>query len=154
MEKNGIYLSGKGKKQFIQEFERKLYQKIQIDGCDRTYDFVIKSEIQKLKKFIETGEKYKPYKYVWKAKMFVILVYDVKAKRNNKILKTCRKYLRHVQKSVFEGNLTEAKLKRLKNELKKISNEKEDSIIIYRFETLKYSSKEVLGTYEEDSVFL
>lgn len=51
--------------------------------------------------------------------MFVILVYDVKAKRNNKILKTCRKYLRHVQKSVFEGNLTEAKLKRLKNELKK-----------------------------------
>ena len=64
--------------------------------------------------------------------MFVILVYDVKTKRNNKILKTCRKYLRHVQKSVFEGNLTEAKLKRLKNELKKISNEKEDSIIIYR----------------------
>lgn len=49
VEKNGIYLSGKGKKQFIQEFERKLYQKIQIDGCDRTYDFVIKSEIQKLK---------------------------------------------------------------------------------------------------------
>ena len=86
--------------------------------------------------------------------MFVILVYDVKTKRNNKILKTCRKYLRHVQKSVFEGNLTEAKLKRLKNELKKISNEKEDSIIIYRFETLKYSSKEVLGTYEEDRVFL
>ena len=83
--------------------------------------------------------------------MFVILVYDVKTKRNNKILKTCRKYLRHVQKSVF---LTEAKLKRLKNELKKISNEKEDSIIIYRFETLKYSSKEVLGTYEEDSNFL
>ena len=86
--------------------------------------------------------------------MFVILVYDVKTKRNNKILKTYRKYLRHVQKSVFEGNLTEAKLKRLKNELKKISNEKEDSIIIYRFETLKYSSKEVLGTYEEDSNFL
>lgn len=86
--------------------------------------------------------------------MFVILVYDVKTKCNNKILKICRKYLRHVQKSVFEGNLTEAKLKRLKNELKKISNEKEDSIIIYRFETLKYSSKEVLGTYEEDSNFL
>ena len=86
--------------------------------------------------------------------MFVILVYDVKTKRNNKILKTCRTHLRHAQKSVFEGNLTEAKLKRLKNELKKISNEKEDSIIIYRFETLKYSSKEVLGTYEEDSNFL
>lgn len=56
--------------------------------------------------------------------MFVILVYDVKTKRNNKILKICRKYLRHVQKSVFEGNLTEAKLKRLKNELKKSAMKK------------------------------
>ena len=47
--------------------------------------------------------------------MFVILVYDVKTKRNNKILKTGRKYLRHLQKSVVEGNLTEATLNRLKN---------------------------------------
>ena len=31
---------------------------------DRTYDYVIKNEIQKLKKFFEYGEKYKPYKYV------------------------------------------------------------------------------------------
>lgn len=30
---------------------------------DRTYDYVIKNEIQKLKKFFEYGEKYKPYKY-------------------------------------------------------------------------------------------
>ena len=64
VENNGIYLSREGKKQFIREFERKLYQKVQIDGLDRTYDYVIKNEIQKLKKFFEYGEKYKPYKYV------------------------------------------------------------------------------------------
>lgn len=64
VEKNGIYLSKSGKKQFIKEFEQKLYQKLQIDGMERTYDYLIKREIQRLKKHIEFGEKYKPYKYV------------------------------------------------------------------------------------------
>ena len=64
VENNGIYLSKNGKRQFIKEFERKLYQKLQIDGIERTYDYLIKYEIQKLKKYIEYGEKYKPYKYV------------------------------------------------------------------------------------------
>ena len=49
--------------------------------------------------------------------MFVIVTYDVNVKRNNKVLKICRKYLVHVQKSVFEGNITEAKLGKLKSEL-------------------------------------
>lgn len=52
--------------------------------------------------------------------MFVIVTYDVNAKKNNKVLKICRKYLLHVQKSVFEGMITEAKLKRLKNELAQV----------------------------------
>lgn len=64
VENNGIYLSKNGKRQFIKKFERKLYQKLQIDGIERTYDYLIKNEIQKLKKYIEYGEKYKPYKYV------------------------------------------------------------------------------------------
>ena len=42
--------------------------------------------------------------------MFVILTYDVKQKRHSKIRKTCQKYLYHVQKSVFEGYLTENQL--------------------------------------------
>ena len=86
--------------------------------------------------------------------MFVIVVYDVNVKRNNKVLKTCRKYLFHVQRSVFEGNITEAKLRRLKGELSRIISKEEDSIIIYRFETLKYSSKEVIGLYEAEDNFL
>lgn len=64
VENNGIYLSAKGKRLFIREFERKIYQKIQLNGLERTYDYVIKNEIQKLKRFIEYGEKYKPYKYI------------------------------------------------------------------------------------------
>ena len=70
--------------------------------------------------------------------MFVIVTYDVNVKRNNKVLKICRKYLIHVQKSVFEGNITEAKLRKLKSELKRTTKTDEDSVIIYRFDSLKY----------------
>ena len=61
----------------------------------------------------------------------------------------CRKYLQHVQKSVFEGYITEAKLKKLKAELHKVCKTEEDSIIIYRFDSLKYSQREILGIYEQ-----
>lgn len=86
--------------------------------------------------------------------MFVIVTYDVNVKRNNKVLKICRKYLIHVQKSVFEGNITEAKLRKLKSELKRTTKTDEDSVIIYWFDSLKYSSKEVLGEYSPEEHFL
>lgn len=80
--------------------------------------------------------------------MFVILVYDINIKRNTKMLKICRRYLNHVQKSVFEGVITEAKLERLKTEIKKTICTEEDGVAIYEFDTLKYSSKEVIGLNE------
>ena len=46
--------------------------------------------------------------------MFVILSYDVNRKRVSKAMKICRKYLVHVHESVFEGTITESKLKSLK----------------------------------------
>ena len=39
--------------------------------------------------------------------MFVILSYDVEAKRVAKVMKVCRRYLRHMHESVFEGKITE-----------------------------------------------
>ena len=39
-----------------------------------------------------------------------ILSYDIGGKRMRKALAICRKYLLHVHKSVFEGNLTGAEL--------------------------------------------
>lgn len=64
VENEGIFISGEGKRLFIREFERKIYQTILIDGQQRTYDYVIKREIQKIKKYVEQGEKYVPYKYI------------------------------------------------------------------------------------------
>ena len=56
--------------------------------------------------------------------MFAIVVYDVNIKRTAKVMKICRKYLEHVQKSVFEGNITESKLNKLKREISQIIDKK------------------------------
>lgn len=77
--------------------------------------------------------------------MFVILVYDVNVKRVSKVLKTARKYLHWVQNSVLEGEISKANYQKLKTELRRIINIKEDSIIIYVFRTLQYSSRETMG---------
>ncbi|SNR89705.1 CRISPR-associated endonuclease Cas2 [Desulfurobacterium atlanticum] len=77
--------------------------------------------------------------------MFVILVYDAGEKRVQKFLKICRKYLVHVQNSVFEGEITEAVLKMLINELKTVINEDEDSVLVYKFRTKKYYERLSLG---------
>lgn len=77
--------------------------------------------------------------------MFVILTYDVASKRVSKVMKTCRKYLTHVQKSVFEGMITDGKLERLKQELSRIIVSAEDEVCIYKLETVKYASKETIG---------
>ena len=49
--------------------------------------------------------------------MYIIVVYDVGEKRVGKILKLCRQYLCWIQNSVFEGELSEAKLRELKQAL-------------------------------------
>lgn len=77
--------------------------------------------------------------------MYVILAYDINKKRISKVRKICMRYLRPVQKSVFEGHLTEKNLKQLEDVLEKIIVSSEDSVLIYRFDSLKYASKDVLG---------
>lgn len=67
--------------------------------------------------------------------VFVVLVYDVGEKRVARALKTCRKYLTWVQNSVFEGEISDVNLKKLKAELQRVMDEKEDSVIIYTWRT-------------------
>lgn len=79
--------------------------------------------------------------------MFVILTYDVDKKRDGKMLKICRRYLRHSQKSVFEGIITESKLKHLKSEIKGIIKPDSDSVNIYLIGSLKYCAREQIGVF-------
>jgi CRISPR-associated protein Cas2 len=77
--------------------------------------------------------------------MFVIFTYDVNAKRDAKVMKTCKKYLNHIQNSVFEGMISDAKLERLKSEVERIIDKNTDSVCIYKIGSIKYTSKERIG---------
>jgi len=82
--------------------------------------------------------------------MYLILVYDIKEERVSKVLKCCRKYLTWIQNSVFEGEITEAKLEKLKKELEDIINKNEDSIIFYTLREQYYAKREIMGVSKND----
>lgn len=77
--------------------------------------------------------------------MYVILVYDCGEKRVVKMLKLCRRYLNWIQNSVFEGEISELKLKELKLEAKKIMDESYDSLIIFSSRNPRWLEKEIIG---------
>jgi CRISPR-associated protein Cas2 len=77
--------------------------------------------------------------------MYVILVYDIEEKRVVKMLKLCRKYLNWIQNSVFEGELTEVKLKELLQKAREIMKEDKDSIIVFTSRQGKWLEKQVVG---------
>ena len=83
--------------------------------------------------------------------MYVILVYDIGEKRVAKMLKLCRKYLNWIQNSVFEGEITEVKLKELKFRAKEIMLQETDSLIIFTSRDEKWLDKEIVGN-ERSSV--
>lgn len=77
--------------------------------------------------------------------MYVILVYDIGERRVAKMLKLCRQYLNWIQNSVFEGEITEVKLKELKIRASEFMDEKEDSLIIFKSRDEKWLEKEIVG---------
>ncbi len=78
--------------------------------------------------------------------MYVILVYDIGVKRVGKMLKLCRKYLSWIQNSVFEGEITEVRLKELILKAEKIMKKDEgDSLIIFSSRSEKFLDKQIIG---------
>ena len=78
--------------------------------------------------------------------MYIIAVYDVDQKRCGKMLKLCRKYLHHIQNSVFEGEITEGKLEEMRLKAKRIMKDDGDSLIIFKSRNEKWLDKEICGT--------
>jgi len=64
--------------------------------------------------------------------MFVIVAYDVHAKRCAKLMKYLKTWLLHSQRSLFVGFLTESKLKKMQAGMLQLINENYDSVIIYK----------------------
>lgn len=64
--------------------------------------------------------------------MFVILAYDVRAKRCAKVMKYLRRWLQHHQRSLFAGFLTDANVEHMKRGLMKLIDPRYDSVIMYK----------------------
>ncbi|MCD2257196.1 CRISPR-associated endonuclease Cas2 [Agrilactobacillus fermenti] len=87
--------------------------------------------------------------------MYVILVYDLSQERNGAktqrwVFKICKKYLTHVQFSVFEGELSQSQLEALKAELRPFVRDDLDSIIIFKNQNKNWLKKEYIGQDRED----
>lgn len=88
--------------------------------------------------------------------MYVILVYDInlEKKEGQKVLrkafKTCKKYLTHIQNSVFEGELLDSQFMALKKELDTYIRSNLDSVIVFKSRNQRWLDKEFLGKIEDD----
>lgn len=78
-------------------------------------------------------------------KIYVVIVYDVAVGRVNDVRKFLRQYLKWVQNSAFEGELTEGELEKVKIGLKRLIKEEEDSVLFYMASSKKWIRKDVLG---------
>ena len=91
--------------------------------------------------------------------MYVIVFYDIAGaeqieKNNaNRIRKAVEKFLPRVQFSVFEGEIRASDFKKLTNLLQKECVQELDSIVIYTFNSLKYSERIVIGQDKNGALF-
>lgn len=88
--------------------------------------------------------------------MYVILIYDIKQVNNfsrvqKKVFNICKKYLYHIQNSVFEGELSKSQLIKLKLELKKYIRLNHDSVIIFMSRNNRWMIKEVLTNQKNEN---
>lgn len=77
--------------------------------------------------------------------MYVLIVYDISVERVTKVHKCLKCYLNWRQNSVFEGELTEAQIEAVKNDLRRIVDEKTDSVLIYIARDEKWLRREEMG---------
>ncbi len=77
---------------------------------------------------------------------YVLAVYDVRARRTARMMHLMRRYLHHVQNSVFEGPLTEGQLRDLVREARKRLHPEEDALILYEIRHPGLLKRHVYGT--------
>lgn len=82
--------------------------------------------------------------------MYVILVYDISGEDGgqkvlNRTFKICKKYLTHIQNSVFEGEISEVQIQKMHNELKQHIRKDLDSVLLFKSRNEKWLEKEIWG---------
>ena len=89
-------------------------------------------------------------------RLYVVLVYDIKTDEGgpkvlNKTFKICKRYLNHIQNSVFEGELSNTQILKLKYELESVIRKDIDSVIIFKSRNNKWMEKEMWGIVEDQT---
>lgn len=90
--------------------------------------------------------------------MYVVLVYDISLddngrKRWSHVLKICKKYLTHIQNSVFEGEISKVQLVKLQRELDEYIDKQQDSVIIFKSRQERWLDKEFWGVKDDATSF-
>lgn len=90
--------------------------------------------------------------------MYVVLVYDINQdnsgqKRWSHVFKICKKYLTHIQNSVFEGGISKVQLVKLQQELKPYIDKTIDSVIIFKSRQERWLDKEFWGKEDDKTSF-
>ena len=91
--------------------------------------------------------------------MYVVLVYDINledkgTKRWRFVFKICKKYLSHIQNSVFEGEISKVQLTKLQNELKPHIDKKLDSVVVFKSRQEKWLEKDFWGKDDDMTDFM
>ena len=82
--------------------------------------------------------------------MYVVLVYDINKENNgqkrwNHIFKICKRYLSHIQNSVFEGELTTQAKNNLISDINKIIHKEDGNVLMYTLPSEKPLKKLLIG---------
>ena len=91
--------------------------------------------------------------------MYVVLVYDISledkgTKRWRSVFKICKKYLIHIQNSVFEGELQISQILGLQSELQGFIRKDKDSVIIFKSRSERWLQKEFWGKEDDKMSFI
>lgn len=82
--------------------------------------------------------------------MYIVLMYDIisddeGARISRNVYKICKRYLTNIQKSAFEGNLSELEYMMLKAELAEFIRKDKDDLLIFSSRSEKWLKKEFIG---------
>ena len=85
--------------------------------------------------------------------MYIVLVYDILTDEAGikilpKVFKECKKFLVPIQKSTFEGELTDSQFVELRGNLEKYVRKNKDSVIVFKSRDKKWLKKEFWGMGE------
>lgn len=129
-ELNFLHLKKESSRLIAQELEKSLKKTIMHKELGRqvSYQYLMRLEAYKLIKHLIGEKQYEGFKI-------------------------CKKYLTHIQNSVFEGEISKVQLVKLQRELDEYIDKQQDSVIIFKSRQERWLDKEFWGVKDDATSF-